>query len=457
MLRISLFSLLLLILLPPSLSSAQIADLPNVIKIEPSSILIRYPDGWQAELGVDNQRDPGTAILTNGDIYILLFAEVDTSTVGSLCETPVCVVRERMQEFPATFATNFGFAFEQGEIEEILLESKRSLRLDFIMTNRNQIVESAVFAVELEQGIYVAAVVLLINRDHNRILQILSSLHILPLENPQISGEAGERILFSSDRDRDFEIYSIDLSGNNLLKLTDNDTDDSFPTLSPDASQILFVAFRDLNPEIYVMNHDGTNPTRLTNTPTEENFPVWLPDGSTISFTVFGLPGSAAEIYSMNLAGGNRINLTNNSANDLRGVWSPDGDHIAFASDRDGNIELYLMNANGNNLERITFDDAINSFLSWSPDGSRIAFTRELDTDIEIYLMDMETREVRNLTNNPAIDTFPSWSPDGTQIAFSSNRDGNFEIYVMDVNGENVQRLTFHPADDWFPSWMPSP
>lgn len=458
MLRFSLFSLLLLILIPNPRSSAQTTDLPNIIKIEPSSVLIHYPSTWQAELGVDNQ-EPSGALLTNGDIFIFLFAEIDVSTTNSSCETPACVARERVQEFPVLFATGFGFAVEQMEIEEILLEGKNALRLDFTMTNNNQIIKSAVFAVELENGIYVMATVLFMNRDHNLVIRILESLEILPTASTQISQEVGERILFSADRDsdRDFEIYSIDLSGNNLHKLTDNDTDDSIPTLSPDGSQILFLAFRDLNPEIYVMNYDGTNPTRLTNTPIEENFPTWLPDGTMISFTAFGLPGSTADIYTLGIDGGSRNNLTNNPANDAGGVWSPDGEHFIFASDRDGSLELYHMSANGDNLRRLTFNDDINSFVSWFPDGSRIVFTGESGTDIEIYLMDLETGEIQNLTNNPALDTYPSVSPDGTRIAFSSNRDGNFEIYVMDANGENVRRLTFHPANDWFPSWVPAP
>ncbi len=69
-------------------------------------------------------------------------------------------------------------------------------------------------------------------------------------------------IVFASDSDGDFEIYSLD--PNNLsaaaIQLTDNSAVEKHPSLTKDGSKIVFVSDRNSgNFEIFTMNSDGSN------------------------------------------------------------------------------------------------------------------------------------------------------------------------------------------------------
>jgi len=223
------------------------------------------------------------------------------------------------------------------------------------------------------------------------------------------------KIVFTSYRDSNFEIYIMNADGSNQTRLTNNPANDNWPSWSNDGTKIAFCSNRDGNLEVYVMNVDGSNQTRLTNNPAWDWVPAWAPDGSRIAFTFNTISSTeragTADIYVMNTDGSNRAKLTQNPTDDAYPTWSPDGTKITFSSDRDGHPEIYIMNADGSNQTRLT------------------------------------------TTAPGVVNARASWSPDDTRIAFHSNRDGNYEIYVMNADGSNQTRLTNNPAEDSQPSW----
>jgi Tol biopolymer transport system component len=250
----------------------------------------------------------------------------------------------------------------------------------------------------------------------------------------------GSRIVFFSDRDGNYEIYSMNPDGSDQTRMTDNPATDRQPSFSPNGKEILFVSERDGNVEIYVMNADGSNQKRLTDNPSGDHCPFFSPDGKKILFD--SSRDGNVEIYMMNADGSDQTRLTANPAADGSPTWSPDGTKIAFHSTRDGNAEIYMMNADGSDQTRLTTNPAADGSPTWSPDGTKIAFLSTRDGNAEIYIMDKDGSDLRRLTNEPAMDTSPFWSPDGRRIAFVSERDFIHEIYVMDADGSNTVRLT---------------
>jgi Tol biopolymer transport system component len=65
--------------------------------------------------------------------------------------------------------------------------------------------------------------------------------------------------------------------GANPINLTNHDALDQTPDWSPDGLRIAFSSNRDRNWEIYVMNPDGANPINLTNHPAWDSQASWEP------------------------------------------------------------------------------------------------------------------------------------------------------------------------------------
>ena len=262
------------------------------------------------------------------------------------------------------------------------------------------------------------------------------------------------RIVFSSDRDGDFEIYSMLPDGSDRKRLTNNSGYDDMPAWSPDGKKIAFVSDRHGNPEIYVMNADGSRVRRLTQDNGPDNaLPAWSPDSSRIAYSS-GRDGNR-EIYVMDADGSNRVNLTNDPGYDSSPAWSPDGRRILFNTRRDGNLEIYVMDADGSNQVRLTRNATSDEFPTWSPDGSRIAFSSSRTGPRAVYVMDADGSNPVQLTGDNFRDYWPSWSPDGARITFTSDRYGAPEIMAMNADGSHQVNLSHGPGADSAAAWGP--
>ena len=279
------------------------------------------------------------------------------------------------------------------------------------------------------------------------------------IEVSAMSAAAKGRIVFTSDRDGNAEIYVMKADGSGQTRLTNNQAIDFEPAWSPSGAKIAFTSMgRDgENIDIYVMNADGSGQTHLTNNASYDAEPAWSPDGARIAFA--SDRDGNTEIYVMNADGSGQTRLTDNTGWDLTPAWSPDGTKIAFASDRDGNTEIYLMNSDGSGQTRLSNNPTGNDYSpAWSPDGTKIVFVSNRDDNIEIYVMNADGRGQIRLTNDWADDDYPAWSPDGTKIAFASGRDGTTQqIYVMNADGSGQTRLTTNSAQDSEPDWGRAP
>jgi TolB protein len=141
-----------------------------------------------------------------------------------------------------------------------------------------------------------------------------------------------KKLAFISDRDGTPNIYVIERgiddpkcnadaeSTLGLYQLTDTEGSEYDISWSPDGRQILFVSERDGNPEIYVMDNSGNNVVRLTrNDKVKDVQPVWSPDGKNIAFAS-DLDGDF-DIFIMNNKGEDQKRLTNNDASDVDPSW----------------------------------------------------------------------------------------------------------------------------------------
>jgi Tol biopolymer transport system component len=127
----------------------------------------------------------------------------------------------------------------------------------------------------------------IVERDDNRVHQIKihhseygTTRQITNLKNmtydPAWSPVSDQIAFVSTDVGND-EIYVIDASGGDPVRLTFNDWEwDKHPSWSPDGSQIVFYSNRGSGRrQLWVMNADGSNVHNISNNEWEDWDPVW--------------------------------------------------------------------------------------------------------------------------------------------------------------------------------------
>lgn len=263
----------------------------------------------------------------------------------------------------------------------------------------------------------------------------------------------GSRIAFSSSRDKNWEIYLVDVRTLEATRVTDNAASDWNPTWAPGGDLTAFVSNRDAKSstgyDIYSIQPLDKTVTRFTHRPYGwDGDPSWTPTpvaGEPSDFIVFASDRDGnEEIYRLSLADLAVTRLTyREQTADRSPSLSPDGTKIAFQSYVDKNWEIFVMDVDGRNVKRLTFNPAHDALPAWAPNGNKIAFTSDRAGNAEIFAMDVDGTNKKNLSNNPANDQWPTWSPDSTMLAFQSDRTGNIEIWRMNAaDGAEQKQLT---------------
>ena len=195
--------------------------------------------------------------------------------------------------------------------------------------------------------------------------------------------------------DQNFDIFLSDFKGK-LTRLTETPGYDAEATVSADGKKIVFTSVRDGDLELYSMNIDGTGVRRLTQRVGYDGGAFFSPDGRKIVYRASYPADEKAktryqsllaehlveprqlDLYVMNADGSNPVRVTNNSAANFCPFFHPDGKRIIFASNvsdpKGRNFDLYTVNLDGTGLERITFNETFDGFPMFSPDGKQLVF-----------------------------------------------------------------------------------
>jgi Tol biopolymer transport system component len=193
-----------------------------------------------------------------------------------------------------------------------------------------------------------------------------------------------------------FDIFSAKADGSDVKRLTFTDGYDAEATVSPKGDKIVFTSLRDGDPEIYLMDLDGKNQKRLTFEKGYDGGPFFSQDGSKIVFRASrpktekelddyndlvknGLVRpSALEIYVMDADGTNMRQVTNFGKASFGPFFHPNMEKIIFSSninsDSGRNFDLYTINIDGTDLEQITFNKSFDGFPVFTKDGKKLIF-----------------------------------------------------------------------------------
>jgi Tol biopolymer transport system component len=261
--------------------------------------------------------------------------------------------------------------------------------------------------------------------------------------------------------EEDYHVYITNLDGTDIRCLEDKGYD-ACSFFFPDGKRLVFTSTRDnrhlpkgdysilaeypTGAELYTCNIDGSDLKRLTNNEWYEAEVSLSPDGE---WMLFGrLIDGKMDLWRMRPDGSNEIQITKTPEWQEGGAfYLPDSEHILYRAwkvedqgKRAKPMTVFTIKHDGSELRQITHDDGMNWAPHPSPNGKHFVFVKNIPPhNFEIFLMNMETGEQTRVTYNDAFDGFPVFSPDGHTINFSSSRDQEpgerrCDIYLMDIS-----------------------
>jgi TolB protein len=280
-------------------------------------------------------------------------------------------------------------------------------------------------------------------------------------EQVGLRGVARTKIAFSSDRNREAvvatvekrdvkEIYITDYDGANQRRITINRSLNITPSWSPDGRSIAYTSYRSGVPDLLISNIFAGTMEQPTKGQGQNWLPVFSPDGTRIAF-VSSRDGNS-EIYIVNRDGSNLRRLTNHPAIDSTPTFSPTGTQIAFTSERTGTPQIYTINVDGSGMRRIS-SEIYADRATWSPAPlNEIAFTARTGPGFDIKILNVASGETRQITFGEGTNESPAWAPNGRHLAFMSTRQGRSQIFVVDRDGRNLRQIT-RDGNNTTPHW----
>ena len=230
---------------------------------------------------------------------------------------------------------------------------------------------------------------------------------------------AGNVLAFSrkadGTADSNEEIFSINVDGTGLRRLTTNSYRDLFPTYSPDDTRTAYLSMRSTM-DVYVMESDGTNQRLLYDSGSHDSDINWGSAGR-IAFT------RNSQVWTMKEDGTDARQVTSppragewGNANlpfgDYDPCFSPDGSRMVFErlegdASTHGNYNLFVIGSTGTGETRLTDTGYSQGLPAWSHSGDRIVYIVAAEGDrgaYDIHMVNSDGSDDRNITP----DYFPS-------------------------------------------------
>ena len=286
------------------------------------------------------------------------------------------------------------------------------------------------------------------------------------------------KILFTSARDGNREIYMMNPDGSEQVRLTQHGGNDLNAVWSPTGEQILFVSDREGKRDLYLMNPDGSNIRRVFKNELKRNltlrdYPTWSPDGKQIAYMHINWDKDIYAIYITNLGEQEGIFF----ANGLHPAWSSDGAEIACSTFGDGQIKL--INARTGAQKRILPRKELGGQMmpSWSAMGDKLVFAwnnnplppdfnrergdklpKEWSDKRTVYIVNRDGSGLQQLVDEagPRAEN-PELSPNDKEILYTQKIRGYLQIFKLDISSGVRIQLTHtegafqaNSGGDWF-------
>lgn len=235
--------------------------------------------------------------------------------------------------------------------------------------------------------------------------------------------------------DDDVNVYNV--ATETHTNLTNHPAVDAVPSWSGDGRQIAFGSDRNGQWDIYTMRADGTNVVQRTHTARIEWGTAFSPDGRYIAYGLqIEKPVDMTPIAVVDLRTGDESVVTKGEGRQDTSIsWFPDSDRILFIRRTQG-FGIYQVRVDGAMDEELVF---LSHEPALAPDGRRIAHQWGRGGNPEIHIYDMVTRTqtpVRIELPPRVFPLVPTWIGPRRLLV----RDGLGDIQLVEVEtGEREQ------------------
>jgi tricorn protease len=255
----------------------------------------------------------------------------------------------------------------------------------------------------------------------------------------------GSTVYFLSDRDGEFNLYSVERGAKTVDRLTEY-TDFPVEDASAGPDKIVFEQAGYLH--VYNLKSPSKTPERVkvgVAADLVETRPRIVSGAKFIRDVALSPTGKRAafefrgEIVTVPAKKGDVRNLTQTVGTHERSpVWSPDGKSLAYFSDQGGEYALHVRPQDGSGEGKTYALNGAGFYERpvWSPDSKKIAF---IDNSRTFYWIDLGTGAVKKIASetvySPLNTMTCAWSPDSRWLAYTTTNAANFQtlrIYSLE-------------------------
>lgn len=280
------------------------------------------------------------------------------------------------------------------------------------------------------------------------------------------------KIVFSSNRDGNLEIYLMNPDGSGVVRLTDHPTRDYDPVCSPTGEQILFVSHRDGVRDLYLMDADGRNVEKVFKRTIDRSEPAWSPDGERFAYLRY----NETTLYVATISDRQEVPIAKTGEFGGYPAWSPDGETIAFTFGPKkapkgpvpiGDLPSYpliLISPQGQKQKEILPKPQLRlTRPAWSPSGDQIAFVEDPwladEKKRTIYVVNPDGSGMRAIVSKDLDVDLPTWSPRGDELIYEQDIDNERQFFKITLSNRRTRQITHNGRNsnaDWFdPAALP--